>query len=281
LVIDFIRSLEIYVRITDFPSINGGDKLGYELILIEKKEDIGKIIFNNGSLNILNIPMMEEINKALDEFLADNSLKALVLDHNGKAFSAGVDVGDHMGDKTQKMLEEFHSIFKKLNRVKYPTIASVKGAALGGGCEIAAFCDIVVTSEKAKFGNPEIKVGVFPPVSAVIFPYLLGHKKAYELLLQGETIDAREAHRLGLVNHVFPLESYEEEFSKFLGRFSKLSTVVIHYTKKAITLGLGTDFDAKLDQVEQFYISDLMKTHDANEGLQAFIEKRTPEWKNR
>lgn len=224
---------------------------------------------------------MEEINKALDDFLADNSLKALVLDHNGKAFSAGVDVGDHMGDKAQKMLTEFHGIFKRLNRAQPPTIASVKGAALGGGCEIAAFCDIVIASEKAKFGNPEIKVGVFPPISAVIFPYLLGHKKAYELILQGETIGASEAHRLGLVNHVFPLESYEEEFSKILDRFSALSTVVIYYTKKAISLCLGNDFDVKLDLVEEFYLNDLMKTHDANEGLKAFMEKRSPEWKNR
>ncbi|UCE13574.1 MAG: enoyl-CoA hydratase/isomerase family protein, partial [Candidatus Heimdallarchaeota archaeon] len=214
-------------------------------------------------------------------FLNDESLKAVVIDHKGKAFSAGVDVGDHMGDKAPKMLKEFHDIFKKLNQLKCPTIASVRGAALGGGCEVALFCDIVISSVKAKYGQPEIKVGVFPPVSAVIFPYLVGWKKTYELLLQGETIDAAEALRLGLINHVFSTESYKEEFSRFLERFNNLSTTVVQYTKKAIRLGMKDDFDAQIDQVEAFYLDELMKTHDANEGLQAFVEKRRPEWQNR
>ncbi|MFX1252615.1 MAG: enoyl-CoA hydratase/isomerase family protein [Promethearchaeota archaeon] len=252
-----------------------------DLILVEKSDNIGKIIFNNGKLNILNIPMMEQINKALEGFLEDQTLKAVIIDHNGRTFSAGVDVGDHMGDKAPKMLKEFHDMFKKLNRLNCPTIASVKGAALGGGCEVALFCDMVLASDKAKFGQPEIKVGVFPPISVIIFPYLAGHKKAYELLLQGETIDANEAHRLGLVNHVFPIDSFEEESAKFFERFNNLSTVVIQYTKKAVRLGLDAEFDVLLDRVEEFYLKELMATHDANEGLQAFMEKRPPKWQNR
>ncbi|MFX0091087.1 MAG: enoyl-CoA hydratase/isomerase family protein [Candidatus Hodarchaeota archaeon] len=252
-----------------------------DLILVEKSNNIGKITFNNGKLNILNIPMMEQINKALDDFLKDSSLKALVFDHTGKTFSAGVDVGDHMGDKAPKMLKEFHDIFKKLYRLKCPTIACVRGAALGGGCEVALFCDIVLTSEKAKFGQPEIKVGVFPPLAVLIFPHLTGHKKAYELLLQGEMIDATEAHRLGLTNYVFPLDSYEADVANFLDRFNQLSAVVLQYTKKAIHLALGMDFDSQIDQIEDFYLKELMATHDANEGLQAFMEKRPPNWQNK
>lgn len=259
----------------------GVEELGNELILAEKQDNIGKITFNNGSLNILNIAMMEQINNVLDNYLEDNSLKVVVFSHLGKSFSAGVDVGEHMGDTAKKMLEVFHGIFKRLNRMKIPTVACVKGAALGGGCEVAAFCDIVLASEKAKFGNPEIKVGVFPPVSAVIFPFLLGEKKAFELLLQGEIIDAKEAHRIGLVNHVFPLESYEQDLASFLNRFTKLSSVVLQYTKKAIKLGIDSDFDRKLDELEDLYLNELMVTHDANEGLKAFIEKRAPEWQNR
>lgn len=252
-----------------------------DLVLVEKSNAIGKIIFNNGPLNILNIAMMEQINEALENFLNDESLKAVVIDHKGKAFSAGVDVGDHMGDKAPKMLKEFHGIFKKLNRLKCPTIASVKGAALGGGCEVALFCDIVISSAKAKFGQPEIKVGVFPPISVIIFPYIVGYKKTYELLLQGETIDAAEALNLGLTNHVFSTESYKEEFSRFLERFNNLSTTVVQYTKKAIRLGLRDDFDTQIDLIEAFYINELMNTYDANEGLQAFVEKRPPKWQNR
>ena len=252
-----------------------------ELILVEKKDSVGKIIFNNGPLNILNIDMMEQINKALDDFLRDNTLKVIVFDHLGKAFSAGVDVGEHMGDTAKKMIEVFHGMFKRLNRMKIPTVACVKGAAYGGGCEVAAFCDIVLASEKAKFGNPEIKVGVFPPVSAIIFPSILGEKKAFELILQGEIINAEVALGIGLANHIFPLESYDQDVSVFLERFKKLSTVVLQYSKKAVKIGIQSDFETRLDEAESLYLNELMKTHDANEGLQAFIEKRPPQWQNR
>jgi len=256
-------------------------KLSNDLIIVEEVNNIGKIIFNNAPWNILTIPMMEQINVAIESFLENQSLKALIIDHNGKAFSSGVDVGDHIGQKALKMLKEFHGIFKKLNRVKCPTIASVKGAALGGGCEVAAFCDIVLTSDKAKFGQPEIKVGVFPPVAVLILPRLIGYKKAFEFIIQGEIIDAKEAHRLGLSNYVFPHESYDQEFNNFIERFNQLSSIVVHYSKKAFNIGLGYDFDTQIDQLEEFYLKELMSTHDANEGLQAFFEKRTPIWQNR
>ncbi len=252
-----------------------------DLIIVEKADNIGKIIFNNGPLNILTIGMMEQINKALDEFLEDESLKVVIFDHNGKAFSAGVDVGDHIGDKAPKMIKEFHGIFRKLNKLKCPTIACVKGAALGGGCEIAIFCDIVLTSDKAKFGQPEIKVGVFPPIAVLAFPQIIGNKKAFELIMLGEIIDANEAHRLGISNYVFPIDSYEQEFSKFIESFNNLSTLVLQYTKKAFNKALGIDFETKLNEIEEFYLKELMSTHDANEGLQAFLEKRSPKWQNR
>ena len=202
-------------------------KLTDDLIIVEKVDDIGKITFNNGPLNILTIAMMEQINEALEGFLEDDSLKAVIFDHNGKAFSAGVDVGDHIGDKAPKMIKVFHGIFRKLNKIKCPTIASIKGAALGGGCEIAIFCDIVLTSDKAKFGQPEIKVGVFPPIAVLAFPQIIGNKKAFELIMLGEIIDAEEALRLGISNHIYPLESYEQEFTKFVESFNNLSTIVL------------------------------------------------------
>jgi cyclohexa-1,5-dienecarbonyl-CoA hydratase len=252
-----------------------------DLIIVEKANNIGKIIFNNGPLNILTIGMMEQINKALEGFLEDESLKLVIFDHNGKAFSAGVDVGDHMGDKAPKMIKEFHGIFRKLNKLKCPTLASVKGAALGGGCEIAIFCDIVLTSDKAKFGQPEIKVGVFPPIAVLTFPQIIGNKKAFELIMLGEIIDAEEALKLGISNHIYPIESYEQEFTKFIESFNDLSTVVLKYTNKAFKKALGIDFEAKLDEIEEFYLEELMSTHDANEGLKAFLEKRPPNWQNR
>ncbi|MFX0020365.1 MAG: enoyl-CoA hydratase/isomerase family protein [Candidatus Hermodarchaeota archaeon] len=252
-----------------------------DLIIVEKANNIGTIIFNNGPLNILTIAMMEKINDALEGFLEDKSLKAVIFDHNGKAFSAGVDVSDHMGDKAPKMIRAFHGIFRKLNKLKCPTIASIKGAALGGGCEIAVFCDIVITSDKAKFGQPEIKVGVFPPIAVLAFPQIIGNKKAFELIMLGEIINANEALRLGISNHVFPHESYKQEFTKFIDSFNDISTIILQYTKKAFNKALGIDFETQLDEIEEFYLKELMATHDANEGLQAFLEKRSPNWQNR
>lgn len=252
-----------------------------DLIIVEKTNNIGKIIFNNGPLNILTIGMMAQINEALERFLEDDSLKLVIFDHNGKAFSVGVDVGDHMGDRAPKMIKEFHGIFRKLNKLKCPTIASIKGAALGGGCEIAIFCDIVLTSEKAKFGQPEIKVGVFPPIAVIAFPQIIGNKKAFELIMLGEIIDAEEALRIGISNHIFPIESYEQNFTEFIESFNDISTIILQYTKKAYNKALGIDFETKLDEIEEFYLKELMSTHDANEGLQAFLEKRSPNWQNR
>ncbi|MFX1600601.1 MAG: enoyl-CoA hydratase/isomerase family protein [Promethearchaeota archaeon] len=251
------------------------------LIIVEKANNIGKIIFNNGPLNILTIEMMEQINKALEGFLEDESLKAIIFDHNGKAFSAGVDVGDHIGDKAPKMIKEFHDIFRNLNKLKCPTIASIKGAALGGGCEIAMFCDIVLTSDKAKFGQPEIKVGVLPPIAVLFLPQIIGNKKAFELIMLGEIIDANEAHRLGISNYVFPIDSFDQESAKFIESFNDISTIILQYTKKAFIKALGIDFETQLKEIENFYLQELMSTHDANEGLQAFLEKRTPNWQNR
>ncbi len=252
-----------------------------DLIIFNQADNIAKIIFNNGDYNVLNIPMMEQINEAIEKVAEDNSLKALVFDHNGKSFSVGVDIRDHMGDKTPKMLKVFHDIFRNLHKIKCLTIASVKGAALGGGCEIAMFCDIVLTSDKAKFGQPEIKVGVFPPIAMLVLPQLIGNKKALELLLLGEVINAEEALKLGLTNHIFPHESYKQEFTKFIESLNGLSTIVMQYSKKAFYDGLGIDFETQLNQIEEFYLKELMTTYDANEGLKAFMEKRPPNWQNR
>ncbi|MFX1321418.1 MAG: enoyl-CoA hydratase/isomerase family protein [Promethearchaeota archaeon] len=252
-----------------------------DLIIVDKANNFGKITFNNGPLNILTINMMEQINNALEGFLKDESLKAVIFDHNGKAFSAGVDIADHIGEKAPKMIKEFHGIFRNLYKLKCPTIASIKGAALGGGCEIATFCDVVISSDKAKFGQPEIKVGVLPPIAVLAFPQIIGNKKAFELIMLGEIIDAKEAYRLGISNHVFPFESYEQQFREFLKSFDDISTIILQYTKKAFIKALGIDFKAKLDEIEEFYLKEIMSTHDANEGLQAFLEKRSPNWQNR
>ena len=211
----------------------GDDDVEYKTIVVEEKDMIGRITFNRPPVNILNIEMMQEINHALKNF-QKQTLKVLILNANGKAFSAGVDVSDHTKEKVKEMIQVFHDIFTNLHKINAPTVALVNGAALGGGCEVATFCDIVIASEKSKFGQPEIMVGVFPPIAAAIFPKLMWSKKALELMLTGETIRANEAKELGLVNHILPVENFEVEAEKFVNeKLANNSAVVLPLTKRA------------------------------------------------
>ena len=162
----------------------------------EGQEGVKRLILNRPPLNILNIEMMEEMVDALEGFSSDKGAKILVLMAEGKAFSAGVDVEDHMGDKAAPMIRIFHRIFELLETFECPTVALVGGAALGGGCEVATFCDMILASEKAKFGQPEIKVGVLAPLAVIRFPQLVGLAKTYDLLLTGESLGASEAREI-------------------------------------------------------------------------------------
>ena len=252
--------------------------MSYQHIQSEVKEGTAVITLNREPLNVLNIAMMKEINQALDS-LKEAKVKLLLFKANGKAFSAGVDVGEHLGDQVTEMIEVFHGIFRRLDALPALSIASVQGAALGGGCELALYCDLVVASEKAKFGQPEIQVGVFPPIAALIFPRIAGRKKALELILSGEIIGAQEALSLGLINKVVPPEALEEEFQKFCGKFIPLSGLVLSLTKKAFNAGLMDPSAQGLKEIEKIYLQELMKTKDAEEGLRAFLEKRKPVWK--
>jgi cyclohexa-1,5-dienecarbonyl-CoA hydratase len=255
--------------------------MSYKTIIVEEKDMIGKITFNNLPLNILNIEMMKEINNAIEDFL-DKNLKVLILNSNGKAFSAGVDVSDHTKDKVKDMIHVFHEIFKNLNKINAPTVALVNGAALGGGCEVATFCDIVIASEKSKFGQPEIKVGVFPPIAAAIFPKLMWSKKALELILTGDVIGAKEAKDLGLVNHILPVENFNEEAEKIVNeKLASNSAIVLQLSKRAFIEGASRNYSDSIKKIEDIYLNKLMKTDDANEGLSAFLEKRPPVWKNK
>jgi len=253
----------------------------YKTIVVEEKDMIGRITFNKPPLNVLNIEMMKEINNALKAF-QKKSLKVLILNANGKAFSAGVDVSEHTKEKVKEMIQVFHDIFTNLNKISAPTVALVNGAALGGGCEVATFCDIVIASEKSKFGQPEIKVGVLPPVAAAIFPKLIWGKKALELILTGDIIKADEAKELGLVNHILPVDDFESEAEKFVAeKLASNSAVVLKKKKRAFLEGATQNYGESIKKIEDIYLNELMKTNDTNEGLAAFMEKRQPIWKNK
>jgi cyclohexa-1,5-dienecarbonyl-CoA hydratase len=253
----------------------------FEKILFEREGGVAKITLNHPPVNIMDIPTMREINAALEGLQADRESKVVLFGATGKAFCAGVDVKDHTSDKVGEMVEVFHRIFRLLWSLDVPTVAAVNGAALGGGCELVTFCDMVIASEKATFGQPEIQVGVYPPVAVVTFPRLMPHMKAMELLLLGGVIGAQEAERLGIVNKVVPVESFEDEVSGFVGRLTSLSGIVLRLSKRATLQGLSLGFEEALGLSEDLYLNQLMKTQDATEGLQAFMEKRKPVWKDK
>lgn len=255
----------------------------YQHIKFQIDERVARITFAQPPVNIFNIAMMREINSALGLCSHERDLVAVVFAaaSDCRAFSAGVAVEEHVEETIFQMLDSFHAIFRNLELMARPTIAVVDGAALGGGCELVAACDLAIASERARFGQPEIKLGVFPPVAAVLLPHVIGDKRARELILTGELIEAAEAARLGLVNYVVPSNELEQKTSELLARLRNLSAAALELTKRAIDLGRGRSLDAALKEVENLYLDELMKTHDANEGVNAFIEKRKPEWKNR
>jgi len=253
-------------------------------IIYELRDGVARVTLDRPPLNILNIAAIQELERVLVRVRSQEEsedVKVLVIGHQGKAFSAGVAIEDHTPDKVPEMLERFHGVFRLLQSIAAPSVALVDGMALGGGCELAVFCDMVIASDRATFGQPEIKVGVFPPVAAVLFSHLIGRNRALELLLTGKTIDAAEAKAIGMINQVYPADSFRENADKFIRSLTSLSARVLKLTKRAVDQSLYTSVPDGIAGAEQLYLVELMKTEDAHEGLAAFLERRKPVWKNR
>jgi len=259
---------------------DGDDMSEHKFLSVDVADGIATITLDRPPLNVLNIPMMAELNTVLESVCGDTDVAAIVIRANGKAFCVGVDVADHTAEKTGEMIGLFHGIFRKLASTDALTIAVVKGAALGGGCEVATFCDIVLASDRAKFGQPEVQVGVFPPVAACVFPGQIGIKKAIELTAVGATIKADEAHRIGLVNQVWPVDEFDASVEEYLAQINKLSRPVVRMAKRATAMVSRGQILSHLERVEKLYLDDLMKLSDAHEGITAFLEKRQPVWKH-
>lgn len=199
-------------------------------------EDCGETLhltINRPPYNVLDISVMEEISAALDLAIENSTAKVLLITGNDdKTFPAGVDVVDHMPNQVIRMIAVFHGIIKRLMTVPIPTVAAINGRALGGGCELAMVCDMVVASETAELGHPEIKLGVFSPIGTIMLPRQTPMTKAMELLLGGGIIAAHEAHRVGLVNCVFPKDTFAADTAKFIEQFTSKSRVALIHIKK-------------------------------------------------
>ncbi|HYS55781.1 MAG TPA: enoyl-CoA hydratase/isomerase family protein [Thermoanaerobaculia bacterium] len=234
-----------------------------------------RITLNDPPLHILDIAILEELRGALGKVKSDRH--CLIISASGeKAFSAGASVQDHIGDRVVTMLQRFHECFRILAKLDIVTVALVKGAALGGGCELALACDFVLASDRARFGQPEINLGVFPPVAAYQLSRQMPPRKGLELLLTGEVVDGS-----GIANAIFPAAEFDRRAEEWLQRLYKQSASSLRFAKRAFRLAQNADFDERLAAVERLYLEELMKTQDATEGLKAFIEKRKPLWRGR
>jgi cyclohexa-1,5-dienecarbonyl-CoA hydratase len=250
-------------------------------VIVDTKEGVAKITIDRPPLNLLDISAMKELNRVFESIRGDSDINVVVLYGKGKNFSAGVDIKELTADKARKTIREFNQIFHHLAELEQSTVSVIRGSVLGGGCSLAVFCDMVIASETAKLGQPQIKVGVPPPIATFILPRLIGRKKALEMLLTGDAIDAQEAYRVGLVNQVVADDILEEEADAFVTRLTSLSGIVLKLTKKAIYQGMDKDFNSVIAKIRDYYVNVVMKTIDANEGLRAFMQKRQPTWYNR
>lgn len=252
-----------------------------KFLKIVKDEQVARITLDRPKHNVLDIPMMIELNTELEKIAADKDLKCVVITGEGKSFCAGVEVGDHKPDNVDMMVATFNRIFELINMIDIPIIAAVNGACLGGGMELAIACDIVLASEKAIFGQPEIKLGFFPPYAALRLPELVGVAKAIEIVTTGQNYSARQSKDLGFVTQVAPAEGFAEAVENTVKQITMASPLIIRLNKRAVKRHIGTSFFQGVDLVSNYFLKTLMKTEDTLEGIASFEERRKPVWKNR
>lgn len=256
----------------------------YTHLLVSKEVEhkIAVVTFNRPqALNALNFELMTELIDALESLDRDPEVNAIVLTGNEKAFAAGADIKEFASrSAAQMLLENPLEKWHRIEKVSKPLIAAVSGFALGGGCEVMLMCDMVVASETAKIGQPEINIGVIPGAGGTQrLTRLIGKFKAMELILTGRMLDAQEALALGLVTKVVPAAAYLEEAKQMAREIAAKSPVAVRAAKEAIRMALSGLEDGLAFERKSFYL--LFDTEDKKEGMQAFIEKRKPEWKGR
>jgi len=247
----------------------------------DNTDAVARITLDRPKFNMMNIEMMDELNGLLESLLRDDNLKCVVFYAAGKHFCTGVEVADHKPDKVGDMIATFNRIFELTEQIEVPIIASVQGYCLGGGMELAIACDVIVAAESAQFGQPEIKVGFFPPYAAMRLPQLVGPARAIEICTTGKFYGATDARRMGLVGYVSEDDRLGETTAEIVKEIQTNSSLIIRLNKRAVRQHLGLAFEPALAGVSDLFLNTLMKTEDTLEGIASYEEKRKPVWKNR
>mgnify|MGYP001236032221 CR=1 FL=1 len=252
-------------------------------LVVTLQERSATLTFGRPPLNILDLDLLAALDDMIVELGTDHELQVLFVRGAGeKAFSAGVSVHDHTPDKVERMLLSFHGAIAKLRDLEALTVALVDGHCLGGGMELALACDLVLATERSRFGQPEIALGCYPPVAAALYPQRIGSGRTLELLLTGRTFDCAEAAHLGFVHERLPDRAALDGRASELGlAILRQSAAVTRLTKRAVRAGESRPYPAALAEAERLYLRELTATADMAEGILAFTEKRPPVWKHR
>jgi cyclohexa-1,5-dienecarbonyl-CoA hydratase len=250
-------------------------------LVLETHGALARITFTHPPLNVFDFQQMDELADTLKEIEERREICAVILSGGERAFSAGVDVAVHTPELVPEMLRKFHGLILSLAKFPKITIAEVRGACLGGGAELAMVCDLCFTAADAKWGFPEITLGCYPPVACTALAALAGEKRAAELIFSGRIFSGSEAAEWGLANEARALSEMQNAIDRTLDLLLKLSPAALACAKKAFYAWDSIHLDKGLARAEKLYLEDLMRTEDAMEGVQAWIEKRKPEWKGR
>lgn len=253
----------------------------YKFLQFDASSYAARITLNHPPYNVLTVPLMSELAEAIESLNGRNDIKCIVLSSSQKTFSAGISLEDSKPDRVFQTLEAFNHVFEAIREISKPLIVVVNGPAIGAGSELVAFGDMVIASPAAKFAQPEVKMGVFPPFAAVMLPQLIGPKKTYELILTGQALSAEEAQHLGFVNRVVPEADIEKHVNEIVARIGEFSGPVLEMTKRVIGGSMGMPISQAMKVSHDIYLNQLMDLEDVQEGLRAVLEKRKPVWKNK
>jgi cyclohexa-1,5-dienecarbonyl-CoA hydratase len=253
-----------------------------EPVRVERDGRVATLWLDRPALNVLDLAALAALDDTLAGLAAEPELHVLVVRGAGpRAFSAGVSVNDHVGDRIPRALASFHSAVRRLRTLPAVTVAAVHGHCLGGGLELALACDLVVATTDSRFGLPEIQLGCYPPVAAAQLPRQIGPARALDLILTGRSFDAAEANRLGLLSRLADPEQLDATVGELVESLLRHSGVALRLAKRAVREGEPQPFDAALDAAERLYLDELVATADMNEGIAAFLAKRPPLWQHR